>query len=173
VLDVIRGLASDIPANISFPITWPGNEATTYIRAYTGFEFPDPLTSTGCVAYQSQIPPSGTSGVGMPIYLQIGNGGLTPVVTSTILTRRDGSSLEHCWFDETTYINPDPDQQSVARAILGARDAIVIIPRYPFDPGERYTVTVTANGQSYVWSFNVSNAAMLRPQEDMPRVEIR
>ena len=163
VLDVIRGLASDIPSNISFPIMWPGNEATTYLRAYTGFEFPEPLTS--CPGY---VAPTG-----MPIYLQIGNGSLTPVVTSTIVTRRDGSSLEHCWFDETTYFNPDPDQQSVARAVLGARDAIVIIPRDPLAPGERYTVTVIANGQTYLWSFNVSNAAMLRPQEDLPRVEIR
>jgi len=58
----------------------------------------------------------------------------------------------------------------LARIDLLALDDFAIAP---LAPGERYTVTVIANGQTYLWSFNVSNAAMLRPQEDLPRVEIR
>ncbi len=167
VLDILRGLTTSVPANVSFPVMWPGAEATSYIRAYTGFEFPNPLTSRGCEAYQSQ--PS----TGMPIYLQVGAGNLTPVVTYTLITNRSGSPLEHCWFDESTYTHPDSSQQSVARSVLGARDAIILIPRYPLDLGERYTVTVTVSGQTYTWSFDVSNSAMFLPREPEALVVVR
>jgi len=163
VLDILRGLTTSVPANVSFPVMWPGSEATIYIRAYTGFEFPDPLTS--CPGYVAHT--------GMPIYLQVGAGNLTPVVTYTLITNRSGSPVEHCRFDESTYFNPDPDQQATARSVLGARDAIVLIPRSPFSLGERYTVTVKANGQTYTWSFDVSNSAMLLPREPEARVVVR
>jgi hypothetical protein len=66
--------------------------------------------------------------------------------------------LEHCAFDETTYKNPDATQQSVGRSILIMRDAIVLIPRAPLDQWTKYAVSVTANGQTYNWSFTVGDA---------------
>jgi hypothetical protein len=64
--------------------------------------------------------------------------------------------LEHCVFDETTYTNPDSGTQSTGRNVLNARDAIVLIPRNPLTAGAIYQVSITANGQTYAWSFMVS-----------------
>ena len=72
----------------------------------------------------------------------------------------DDVPLEHCLFDETTYSNPsDIDAQNVGRAILGARDAIIFIPRDPLTPGLSYSISVTSNGITYAWSFTVSDNA--------------
>ena len=143
-LDVIRGLGA-IPPTVSFPIMYPGDGQTTGLRSYTGGESPDPLST--CPGYAA---PSG-----LPILLQIGPGNLTPNVTGHSLMQ-GGTSLEHCVFDETNYTNPDGSTQSTGRNVLNARDAIVLIPRNPLTPGLTYNMSITANGQTYAWSFTVS-----------------
>ncbi len=92
------------------------------------------------------------------IILQIGSGNLTPSVTAHSFTQGT-TPLEHCVFDETNYTNPDSSTQSTGRSILNSRDAIVLIPRAPLTAGATYTVSITTNGQTYLWSFGVSNAA--------------
>ena len=67
------------------------------------------------------------------------------------------TSLEHCVFTESTYRNPDGNLQARGRAVLDTRDAIVLIPRYPLVAGATYTVSLTANGQFYQWSFTAGN----------------
>jgi hypothetical protein len=95
---------------------------------------------------------------GLPIILQIGPGNLTPSVTAHSFIQGT-TALEHCVFDETNYTNPDSSTQNTGRNILNSRDAIVLIPRAPLTPGATYTVSITANGQMYAWSFVVSNTA--------------
>jgi hypothetical protein len=38
---------------------------------------------------------------------------------------------------------------------LNGRDAIVIMPRNTLTVGQTYTATITANGQTYSWTFTV------------------
>ncbi len=147
VLDILRGLGS-IPTSVVFPIAWPSDGMTVFLRSHDGCEFPDPLIS--CPGYSA---PSG-----LPIILQVGPGNLTPSVTLHSFMQ-GSTSLEHCVFDETSYTNPDGSLQSLGRGILDSRDAIVLIPREPLAPGGRYTVSITADEQTYTWSFTVSSTA--------------
>jgi hypothetical protein len=94
----------------------------------------------------------------LPIILQLGAGGLTPNVTAHSL-QQDGVEIPHCVFDETSYSNPDDWLRDLGRDVLGARDAVVIIPRDPLNPGATYRVSVTANGQTTTWSFDVAATA--------------
>ena len=147
-LDVLRGLGR-LPASVTFPVQWPADGAIVPLTAHRG-EYPSPLTS--CPGYGS---PSG-----LPIILQLGPGDRTPSVTASAFLQ-GSTSLAHCVFDETSYVNSDPGQQALGRAILNSRDAIVVIPRSPLAPGTRYTVSVTANGATYTWSFTVSSSATM------------
>ena len=143
VVDVRRGLGS-IPASVQFPIKWPEHNSTVYLASYDGTEQPDPLSS--CSGYN---PPSG-----LPIILQLGSGGLTPSVTAHSL-QRGGTSLAHCLFSETDYNNNISSLQSLGRSLLDASDAVVLIPKLPLTPGA-YTVSITADGQTTTWTFNVA-----------------
>lgn len=160
-LDVLRGLGA-IPAAVSFPIVWPGNGTTSSLGSYGGSESPDPLT--GCPGYEA---PSG-----LPLLLQIGPGNITPDVTGHSL-RTDGAELAHCIFDETTYSNPDGGLQNLGRAVLDSRDAIVLIPRDPLAAGQAYSVSITANGQNYAWTFDVSATWQPSTEELQAEFEIR
>ena len=142
-LDVIRGLGSISP-QVSFPVVWPADGVTTPLRRYGGGETPDPLS--GCPGYSV---PSGP-----PIILQIGPGDQTPDVTAHSFTQ-DSVALEHCLYDETSYTNSDSSLQNLGRSVLNMRDAIVLIPREPLTPGTNYAVSITVNGQTISWSFNV------------------
>lgn len=146
-LDVLRGLGA-LPSSVKFPVRFPTDGATIHLRAYGGFESPDPLTS--CPGYSAPA--------GLPIILQVGDGSVTPAVTAHSITS-GGKAVEHCIFDETNYANPDGNQQSLGRAVLGGRDAIVLIPRQPLAQGARYNASVTVNGTRHTWSFTVSKNA--------------
>lgn len=139
-LDVLRGLDRSVSA--SYPVQWPQDGASVSILSYDGGEYPDPLTGSGFSAP-----------TGLPIYLQLGSGDVTPNVTDSSF-RRGGVELSHTIFDETSYVNPDASAQSLGRAILDSRDAIVLIPEMPLEPGETYSVEISANGTTYDWSFD-------------------
>ncbi|HSJ56018.1 MAG TPA: CAP domain-containing protein [Anaerolineae bacterium] len=145
-LDVIRGLET-VPATVTFPIYWPGDGETVALSEHRG-EYPDPLSS--CPGYS--VP------AGLPLLLQIGPGDLSPTVTDHSLVG-NGQPLEHCVFDETTYENPDATLQALGRAVLAARDAIVLIPRLPLSVGTTYTASITVDGVAYTWSFSVAELA--------------
>ncbi len=144
VVDVIRGRTGSPPPQ-AYPVMWPGNNATTPLTTYGGNESPDPLTA--CPGYSA---PSG-----QPVYLILGSGSVTPSVSDHAFLK-DGVPVDHCIFDQNTYSNPYPSYQSIARSILNIRDAVVMIPRAPLVPGESYSVSITANGQTYAWEFNVA-----------------
>jgi len=121
-LDVLRGWEG-IPEGIAFPIRWPGEGTTTFLRAFEVGEYPDPLAHCGYSAP-----------AGLPILMLFGTGSFTPSITAHQLLR-DGTPVAHCVFDETTYTHPDSAQRSLGRAILNSRDAVVILPRDPLGPG--------------------------------------
>ncbi len=158
-LDVIRGRGA-IPPSVVFPVAWPADGKTVSLTSYSGTEWPDPLSS--CPGY--------TAPSGLPVILQIGSGNLTPNVTAHSFMR-GSTALEHCVFDETSYVNPDGSTQSLGRNVLNARDAIVLIPRAPLTRGATYTVSITVNGQTHTWSFTVSSTALT--VEEMPASLIR
>jgi hypothetical protein len=145
-LDVRRGLGS-VPGGTVYPLKWPDHNTTVYLTRYDGAEQPDPLTS--CPGFGLGV------GSGLPVILQLGPGDQTPVVTAHSF-RRGATELEHCVFDETNYANSNPTLQAQGRASLGARDAIVLIPKAALAAGNSYTVSITVNGQIITWTFSVA-----------------
>jgi hypothetical protein len=142
-LDVIRGL-DDLPGGIIFPIAWPGNGSSIPLTSFNG-EYPNPLSS--CPGYSTPA--------GLPIILQVGAGELSPQVTSHSF-RLGNQELSHCVFHESSYSNPDRSAQSLGRAILDSRDAIVLIPEEPLVPGNTYSVSIMVNGDTHQWSFSTT-----------------
>jgi len=125
-----------------YPVFFPADGSETWVVRHSLFEWPDPVGS--CPGYSRPT--------GAPIVLQLGDGSLTPQVTSHRFAKGD-QPLESCLFDETSYRNTDSYAQTVGRTILGEQDAIVIIPRNPLPIDETYTVQVEADGETYTWSF--------------------
>jgi uncharacterized protein YkwD len=142
-LDVKRGLAG-LPEGLEYPITFPKAGGQLWVTSLRMPEFPD--TVAGCPGY-SRI-------TGAPIFVQIGPGDRIPFVTRTELLK-DGRPVDHCFFDETTYRNNNPYWQTIGQQILNERDAIVILPRLPFEIGSNYRATVEANGQTITWEFAI------------------
>lgn len=140
-LDVIRGI--NYNSSPQYPVMWPANGKTVPLREL-GPETPDPITGVG-YSYPA----------GLPIYLQLGPGNITPNVTSHSLTRGN-TPIAHTVFDETNFQTGANEQgwQSTAISILDSRDAVVMIPKDPLIAGT-YTASITSSGQNYTWSFNV------------------
>jgi len=153
-LDVSRGRSTTEPPTGTYPIMWPGNEQKTNILNYRGTEWPDPLSSCPDITADYWNPS------GPPIYLQIGSGEITPNVTDTSL-KQGSTDLEHCEIDETNYVNPNSSTQNTGRWILNTRDAIVIMPKNPLEPGNTYSVSITSNGITYHWSFTTYSSLQL------------
>ena len=63
--------------------------------------------------------------------------------------------VEHCIFGETSYRNPNAAEEQLGRSILAARDAVVIVPKYPLKSGATYRVELESSGQTLDWSFRV------------------
>lgn len=145
-LDVLRGRGA-VPAGVTFSIRWPQGTVRVPL-AYTGGEWPDPLSS--CAGYSTPT--------GLPLLIQLGTGSVTPSVSESTLLR-DGQPIEHCRYDESSYTNPDGGAQSTGRSVLNMRDAVVILPRQPLVAGSSYQVWVTVNGQTHSWSFAIAGAA--------------
>ena len=148
-VNVLEGRGA-LPGGTTFPILWPANGQTLPHASFNGGEFPDPLTGL----------PGFTLPTGGPIYVQFGSGNATINVTSVTLTdNTTNAQVAVGSFDETNYTNPDPGTQSLGRAVLGTRDAVVIMPSNPLTPGRNYTVSIVNNGVPTTWSFTVSATA--------------
>lgn len=142
-LDVLRGREA-IPEGLQFPISWPADGSTVSLNSYGGGEYPDPLSP--CAGYQTPV--------GLPVILQVGPGDTHPNLEKHTI-RQGMTELAHCIFDETSYTNSDEGAQSLGRRLLSSHDALVLIPRQPLIPGRTYTVSITADGKDYTWSFQV------------------
>jgi hypothetical protein len=132
------------PEKLSAPIEYPPNGASIELNSFDG-EWPDPLTS--CSGYS--VP------AGYPITLQLGslvNSGISSY--SLKQTAPTTAALEACAFDGNNYDNPDPGTQNMIRNQLTNFGAVVMIPRAPLAAGD-YSVSITAGGHEYAWSFSV------------------
>jgi len=156
-LDVLTHLGSH---SVTYPILWPANGKTIHVTQYGGFESPDPLTS--CPGY--------TAPTGPPLYVQIGNGSVTPNVTASTFVQRGVGPQDHCTFDETNYVNPDGPTQNLGRAVLASRDCVVLMPRNPLVRGATYDVSITINGTIHAWSFTVDSNAASKPTRSQKRI---
>jgi hypothetical protein len=113
------------------------------------FGYLDPLTA--CKGYHYPA--------GGPVMLSLGWGrdiGAAVHLTSHSFSE-DGTEIEHCAYDATTYNNPDPDQQKIVRDGLVRYLAAVIIPRKPLKAGSTYSVSMTVDSTPYEWSFKVGS----------------
>jgi hypothetical protein len=137
-LDVLHGLGS-LPSGTVFPVFWPGPGSVCPFVAYYGGESPDPLSGTGY-----------TTPSGLPLIVQFGQ---VPVVTHSGLVTGT-QELEHVCVTEQTYTNADPSAQSLGRAVLAMRRAVIVIPRYPLERSKTYTVSLTVNGSAYDCTFS-------------------
>ena len=143
VADVRSGI-EELPSSISYPIFFPGDGSQTWITRHSMLEWPEPLGN--CPGYEKPTGP--------PILLQLGTGDLTPHVNAVFFVTGD-DLLPVCAYSETSYVNSNSFAQETGRAILDARDAVVIIPQDQLIVGRTYEVTVVVNEVSYVWSFDV------------------
>lgn len=140
-LDIMRGLTPT--PQTQYPVMWPADGASVGLTRYAGNEYPDPLT--GCAGYGLEA--------GLPILLLTGNGAGSPQIVASQVVQ-NGQPLEHCVLSETTYTNPDPAMQQLARAVMGFQDAVIIIPRSPLQNGASLSVTVTLTTGAYAWGFS-------------------
>lgn len=143
-LNVLTGAekARPIPNLFKDPIQFPAGGSTIAFKT-GGNEWPDPLSS--CPGYS--VP------TGLPITLQLGSR-YKPVM-SAFSVKRDGADVAACGFDATSYANPDAAVQQLGRDVLRDYGAVVVIPREPFAAGSTYSVSITADGKPYTWSFKV------------------
>lgn len=154
VLDVRRGLGS-IPDDVHFPVMWPGDGQAVPLRSYSGSDYPNPLRHPAC----ANLNPTSA---GLPIILQVDDGGAAISGLTTALAQ-GAAPVPHCAFGPHDYASADPQEQALGRALLDARDAIVLIPQAALLPGATYSVSITAvvNGSAntYAWSFRVEVGA--------------
>ncbi|MGH7933282.1 MAG: FHA domain-containing protein [Candidatus Binataceae bacterium] len=127
------------------PVEFPPPDSTIPLAIYEAGEWPDPLTS--CPGY---VAPTG-----LPVTLQLG--AWIPVQVTAHSFTHDGTALEQCAFDAATYTNPGQATQNWARQGLKGSGAVILIPRAPLTSGERYSVSITAAGHTYAWSFAVGD----------------
>ncbi len=136
------------PADVTYPIFFPGDGTETWVVRHSLYEWPDPVGS--CPGYARPT--------GAPIIVQFGDGSLTPSVSSFTLSM-DGKVLDTCLFDETSYRNADSYAQGVGRKVLDEQDAVVILPRQPLAADAEYIAQLVANGQTYTWRFSTIKRA--------------
>ncbi len=148
-LDIARGV--DYLASPQYPVVWPPDGGSTPLLTYRGGAYPDPLAPCG---YPTPA--------GAPIVFSLGDGGLTPVVSSSSL-RVNGVSVPYCLYTEATYTSPDAAEQQAGRDILNAFDAVVLVPQYPLDPGQSYVATIVVAGHTYTTHFTAGEAYSAYP----------
>ena len=140
-IDIERGRMEELPDGIAFPILFPQDGGQAWVRRYSLPEYPDPRAYCGYAG-----------AVGAPIIAIWGDGDQTPVVNSSSLRQGD-TFVDHCVFDELTYTHSDLNQQTIGRNILDSRDAVIVLPSRPLEPGQTVTVDLVVNGTPVTWSF--------------------
>src|SRR5260370_27718579 len=149
-LNLLKGSRGKAPAGAasSEPIEFPPDGGAVAFRSFEN-EWPNPLTS--CPGYGL---PSG-----LAITLQLGNWldtHLGQYSVARISADGNRSTVQACGIDSTSYSNPDAYSQELGRNVSKSYGTVVLIPRIPLDKGEKYAVSMTANGKQYNWTFAIS-----------------
>jgi uncharacterized protein YkwD len=147
-LNVVAGAAATMPTtSLVQPVRFPAPNSTIAMNSGE-IEWPDPLSA--CHGYVAPI--------GLPITLQLAFFRTVKLddYSLTLDSPKAGAPtpIPACGIDGTTYVSPDPEAQRRARDILKVFGAVIVVPRAPLVPG-RYTVSITADGQPYSWSFTI------------------
>jgi Cysteine-rich secretory protein family len=142
-LNVLSGLDFSVPRPSS-PILFPGNGTTTSLNEFVT-EAPNPLEFCGW-----------TGSAGLPVI------GMMPETTTAATATMVGPNgpIDICTLgsDKAT---------GVAKQILAADNAIVVIPRNPLVPG-KYTVTIVTGTRTVTWSFTVDPSVADGPPPPLP-----
>jgi hypothetical protein len=135
-LDVLRGRSVNPATTVT---VFPGDGSTLPIgqQAYHGGETPDPLSP--CPGYD----PGGGAAIntGTPLFALLPNAPTAGSLSATVT--RDGTAVESCAYDETSYTNTDADQQQLGRDVLASRHQVVVVPKFPLVQGSVYEVSIT------------------------------
>jgi hypothetical protein len=147
-LNVVAGAAATMPTtSLVQPVRFPAPNSTIAMNSGE-IEWPDPLSA--CHGYVAPI--------GFPITLQLAFFHTIKLddYSLTLDSPKAGAPtpIPACGIDGTTYVSPDPEAQRRARDILKVFGAVIVVPRAPLVPG-RYTVSITADGHPYSWSFTI------------------
>jgi hypothetical protein len=148
-------------------VEFPPDGSTLAIATMNTSEWPNPLTS--CPGY---VPP-----VGLPISLQMGSpadvrplplaismqmGNLVRLESFSLRDVTKDDPVEACAFDAFTYTNPDAVAQASGRNALRLYRAVVLIPRNPLRPGDRYAVGIKTRSNAVNWTFGIAANAVIR-----------
>src|SRR5579862_2639230 len=125
-------------------IEFPPDRANVALD-WVGLEAPDPLESC----------PGFSRPVGLPLTLQLGR--LVDTKLTAHSLTENGKPIEHCIFDADSYRNHIHSSQVFGYWNLRDAGAVVIVPRSPLQPGSQYSVSITADGKPYTWSFTVTD----------------
>lgn len=136
-LDVVRGANWSAPKPAA-PVVFPGNGATTSLTRFVA-ESPDPRTFCGW----------GGQNVGLPLIAMMP----LPVSSATATLNGPNGPVPTCVLNQA-------NTTGTASSILGGDNAVVVVPATPLTSGT-YTVTVSSNGGTANWSFQVDPAATL------------
>lgn len=124
-------------------VRFPGPDQVIDKYAASGGEYPSPVAS--CPGYGADEP------AGLPIIAMYGRSN-TPTVTSTSIEQA-GAPVEHCVYTHRTYTNADADAQALARNLLEAYGAVILVPRHELEPSASYRVAIDTTGDSISWGF--------------------
>lgn len=135
-LDVSRGRTGPAPTTAT---VFPGNDSTLPVaqHAYHGGESPDPLAP--CPGY---TPATGPTNTGIPLFALLPNAPTASSLTATV-TRDDNVPVESCAYDETSYTNPIPDDQTLGQQALASRHQVIVVPKEPLVQGSVYSVSIS------------------------------
>jgi hypothetical protein len=138
VLDIGRGRGPRV--SVSDAVLFPGPGASVPIGTFVA-ENPDPLTH--CPGYRAPA--------GLPVLALLPN---PPGRDLAATVATGGQPLESCVIGPD-YRNPRPAAQASGRATLTEKNAVIVVPRSPLEPGRTYDVTLRSGGRSWAWSFRV------------------
>ena len=139
-------------ATLRSPLEFPARGMQLGFTAFDTSEIPNLFAS--CPGYFAPSGPAAFIAMGAPP-----DGGEDDVKVTASSLSEDGSTIESCSFDATSYTNPDGYQQHLGRELLRAHGAVVLVPRKPLKPGHTYTVSITTAAGSNSWSFSVAPGA--------------
>jgi len=134
------------PSRYDSPVLFPPNKSTLDVISL-GHRSPD--ASANC---EFKAP------TGLPITLQLGRW-ISPKIISGWIAE-NGKPVQACALDARSFLNSN----TYFEHKLIQFGAIVIIPRYPLQPGAKYAVhAVVADYGTYDWSFSTSVKAVVIP----------
>ena len=152
---VVQAVRGNDPWPTGTTVLFPGRNQTVEVLSHRP-EYPDPLTA--CPGYERPV--------GLPLFVMEEPTGASidgtwrwnaPRIVRTTVAL-EGEAVEHCAFDADGYTNPDPAARDLARSIMGARGAVVLVPRHPLAPGRSYEVEVVTDRGSHAWTFHTAGA---------------